>query len=300
MWSRILLLKPHKGWLRFPKGLAPKGKTKVVFDRLRKWRDGSANPTKSTRSRMREGKDGLAGLRLSELMDTQNYREFIDWTGSCLEDFTGLPKYANIVKRVDKEILRIAESGTQPESEHSHVPESLVEGVRQSTPNKNIERKGCLCFLYSLALFDANPNLMAEPFREVVYRNDCNLQRSLTLLLRQRISQVMTIQAFAKKMFPHQADPLKSFENVLYDPKRIIQPLFIEKFAKTYYDSVLDENKKSDELNEMLPTIWNFTIRSVVIMDKIREKFDLDFREIAKTHYDEFRKYADLAWQDFS
>ena len=101
-------------------------------------------------------------------------------------------------------------------------------------------------------------------------------------------------------MFPNNLKPRKSLENQFYDPKRIIQPKFVRRLAETYHDFVLNEDQKSEQLREVLPSRWNFIIQSVVIMDKIGEQFALSFRDIAKEHYAEFRQYADLAYRDFS
>ena len=305
------LLQEDKGRLSFPKGLSSEDdKTKKLSDCARKWKDGRAYPTERTLSRMRNGDYGLAGLRSVELMDSINdVSKFIDRPSLRLADWTMLPEYVNIVQAVDKEILRIVESGTQPGPDHSLVPESIVEGVRQCAQNGNIEPVlFCQSFLYSLVLFDANPNLKAEPFREVFFLDVCStrrgrdrgLQWSFVTLIRQRIKRGGTIEGFAEKMFPYNREPRKSFDNQLSDPKRIIQPNFIKNLAETYYDFVLGENKKSDELKEMLPKIWNFIIQVVVIMDKMGVRFDLNFREIARERYDAFRECADSAWKKFS
>lgn len=319
LYAGRLLLQKRKENLIFPRGLfqgKKDDKIRTFFDCVRKWRAGRAKPTKSTLRRMREGKYGLAGLRYSEFRDSKDdMSKFIAWTSSRLVDWTMLEEYANIVQAVDMEILRIAESGTQPESDHLHVPKSIVEGVRQYAQNGNIEPAlFCQCFLYSLVLFDANPNLKAEPFREMFYQDADSLQRSFAILIRQRIKgRGKTVQDFAEKMFPPQPsvfpenqepqgylEPRKSFENYLYDSKRIIQPNFIRRLVETYHDFVLDEDQKSEGLKDVLPKIWNFVIQSAVIMDKMGELFAQNFRGIAKIYYDEFRQCADLAYRDFS
>ena len=304
LYTRGLLLQKRKGRWIFPRGLSPEDKeTRKFLDCFRKWKEGFTNPTKSTLLRMREEEYGLAGLRYSELKDSiDNISKFIDWTSSCLADWTMFAEYANIVQAVDKEILRIAESGTQPESDHLHVPESIVEGMRQCTQDGDIKPVFfCQCFLYSLVLFDENPNLKAEPFREVFYQDANSLQRSFAILIRQRIKRRgKTVQDFAEKMFPKHVNPRRSFENQLYDQKRIIQPNFVRRLAETYHDFVLDEEQKSEQLRKVLPNIWNFVIQSAVIMDKMDERFAQNFREIAKEHYAEFRQCADLAYRDFS
>lgn len=302
-YVRTFLLQKRKGRLSFPKGLSPEDdETKCFLDIARKWRDGIAAPTKSTLSRMREGEYGLAGLRVSELMGTfDDVKKVIEWTSVALGDWTMLAEYENIVRAADMEILRIVESEAQPESDHLHVPGSIVEGVRQYALHGNIEPVSfCQCFLYSLVLFDANPNLKAEPFREVFYQDADSLQRSFAIFIRQRIKgRGKTVQDFAEKMF-HNKVSRKSLENQLYDQKRIIQPNFVRRLAETYHDFVLDEEQKSEQLRKVLPNIWNFVIQSAVIMDKMDECFAQNFREIAKEHYAEFRQCADLAYKDFS
>ena len=303
-YARTFLLQKRKGRLGFPRGLSPEDdETKYFLDVARKCRDGIATPTKSTLSRMREGKYGLAGLRFSELMGAfDDVKKFIEWTSVAFGDWTMLAEYENIVRAADMEILRIVESGTQPESDHLHVPRSIVEVVRQYAQHGNLEPVSfCKCYLYSLVLFDANPNLTAKPFREVFYQDADSLQRSFAILIRQRIKRRgKTVQDFAEKMFPNNLKPRKSLENQFYDPKRIIQPKFVRRLAETYHDFVLNEDQKSEQLREVLPSRWNFIIQSVVIMDKIGEQFALSFRDIAKEHYAEFRQYADLAYRDFS
>ncbi len=304
LYARMFLCQKRKGRLSFPKGLSPADDaTKGLLDVVRKWRDGKSTPTKSTLSRMRSGEYGLAGLRYSELMGAlDDPKTRIDWASSCLGDWTGLAEYKNIIRSVDMEVFKIAESKTQLESDHLHVPRSIVEVVRQYAQHGNLEPVSfCKCYLYSLVLFDANPNLKAEPFHEVLYRDADSLQRSFVKLIMHRIQERgKKVKYFAGKMFPRDQSPTKSFENRLYDSKRIIQPDFVQRLAETYHDFVLDEDKKSEQLREVLSKIWNFVIQSAVIMDKIGEYSALNFREIAMEHYAEFRQCADLAYQDFS
>jgi len=293
--------KAKDSW-RFPKGLAPTDtKTKQLWDSLRKWRQGHS-PTASTKERLINGGYGPAGKLIYDLesaIESEDYTRLVNLFSTVGGDFTLSAEYEQALKTADDDLLRIARDEPSIKSSQRQIPKPIVQALQSCKQSNGIRQDFiCRCYLFSLALFDANPLIMGiKPFSEVFGQPKDSCQKALTSILLDRIKKSgITIEDFVQKMYT----PRKSFEAQLRDPARIIQPQFITRFAETYYDNCMDEAHKQDGLKGYISCLWNFVIQSAVCMDKVKEEIKFDFQAEAKKHYTEFLKCADLYYVDFS
>ena len=310
LFSRSFLMRKAKGSWRFPKGLAPTDtKTRQLFDLSRKRRQGH-RPTASTKERLINGDYGTAGQFMYKLLESTSesvdYAKLANLFGTVGGDFTLSAEYEQALKTADDDLLRIARDEPSIKSSQRQIPKPIVQALQSCKQSNGIRQDFiCRCYLFSLALFDANPLIMGtKPFSEIFGQPKDSCQKALTSIRLDRIKKSgITIEDFVQKMYPPERryeDPKKVFEAQLRDPARIIQPQFITRFAETYYDNCMDEMHKQDVLKEYISCLWNFVIQSAVCMDKMKEEIKFDFQAEAKKHYTEFLKCADLYYVDFS
>ncbi|MBR1870320.1 MAG: hypothetical protein IJ802_00650 [Kiritimatiellae bacterium] len=307
VFSRLFLARLLNGHLALPKGLGPAKAScdKKLIDLLRKYRDRNQRLPSLTKRRMSKGDYGLAGIRMYQLvksLDSDSYTLFSDFCSSSVGDYTLSEEYENAVKQADKELLTIANSEQSTRSQSNSIPQSIIQSFLLCERSGKIESPFlCQCFLFSLALFDANPNMKSKIFRELFNEPADGCKNAIVTILRRHIKNSgIAIKEFASKMHPNSSDPRKVFDANIRDVARITQPQFIKKFAETYYDICFDEANKKEGLREYISCLWSFIIQSAVCMDKMQQKLNFDFQAEAKERYGEFLSIAINYYPTFS
>lgn len=307
VFSRLFLARQLNGHLALPKGLGPTKEScdKKLIDLLRKYCGCNQKLPSLTKRRMSNGDYGLTGIRMYQLvksLDSNSCKLFSDFCCSSVGDYTLSEEYENALRIADKELLTIANGEQSSRSQPNLIPQSIIQNFLLCERSGKIESSFlCQCFLFSLALFDANPIMKTRIFRELFNEPANGCRNAIVAILRRQIKKSgITIKEFVAQMYPDSSDPRKVFDANIRDVARITQPQFIKKFAETYYDICFGEVNKKDGLREYISCLWNFIIQSAVCMDKMRQKFSFDFQEEAKERYEEFLCIAINYYPDFS
>ena len=303
VFSRRFLARKLNGHLALPKGLmpVPNSAESKLMDLLRKYRDANRTPPPSLIRRIGNGDYDLAGRRVYELWESytsNDIERFNKGFAAQVGDYTKSAEYVEALKRADGQLLRIANNEAPIDPNSERIPAFIIEGLQEYKTGK-IESFLSRCYLFSLAIFDANPMLKTKIFDALFKEPENNCQKALVSILKRKIRDSrIKIKGFAKMMYPNNTDPRYSLDAYLRNPTRIIQPHFIKRFAETYYDNCFDTANKKVGMREYLVLLWNFAIQSAVCMDKMRETLDFDFQGEGEKHYAELLKYANLYYSD--
>ena len=302
LYSRIFLCRKLHGHLALPKGLIPS--VSKLMDLVRKYRDKSALPTLFI-ERMGKGDYGLAGLRMYAFREFFERNDPLMLTSACsasLGDWTMSAEYEKALKAADETLWNIANKEQAIKSPTNQIPVSILKDLQLSKQNGQLEPTLlCRCYLFSLALFDANPMVLTKVFAEIFKEEAASCQKAFVTIIKRRIkASGNTIRDFASIMYPNAPDPRKALDISLSDAGRIIQPDFINRFAQKYYVNCFPPAHKKDGLEEYMSMLWNFVIQSSICLDRMSEKLKFDFRNEARKNYNEYLKCAESFYTDFS
>lgn len=307
-YSRIFLCRTLHGHLALPKGLMPlpesdEGK---LMDSVRKYRDAQREPSQLLMKRMKNGDYGLSGLRINDFWEAYNFKDpkrMIEASSASIGDFTGSEEYETALLKADEELSSIAMNEPPAKPSSALMPESISRELQLYKESGEIESLFCKCYLFSLALFDANPDMLTKVFSEIFSEDAPSCQKAFERIIRRRIKDSgVTIEKFSEMMYPESksSSPRKALDVAFSDSARIIQPEFINRIAKIYYEDCFDSENKKEGLEEYISKLWNFVIQSSVCMDRMGERLYFDFRAEARKNYEEDLKCAESFYSDFS
>lgn len=304
--SRIFLCRPLHGHLALPKGLMPlpesdEGK---LMDSFRKDRDAQREPSELLIKRMKNGDYGLSGLRINDFLEAYNFKDpkrMIEASSASIGDFTWSEEYETALLKADEELSSIAMNEPSVKQSSAQMPESISRELQLCKKSGEIESLFCKCYLFSLALFDANPDMRTKVFCEIFSEDAPSCQKAFERIIRKRIKgSGVTIDKFSKMMHPKSPSPRKALDVAFSDSARIIQPEFINRIAKIYYENCFESENKKEGLEEYISNLWNFVVKSSVCMDRMGERLNFDFRAEARKNYEEYLKCAESFYSDFS
>ena len=280
-----------------------------ILDWAAKWRDGKCSPSKKTLERMRNGELGGAGCFAEALSRAMNEHDDDTALELLLEAFNSpLPAYSDIVEKVDKDILRFLKTG---ECGQYLMPQ--LKAIVKDPSNMGV-KDYCILLLYSFALFDACPDVVGWPFRNIFKREEDSFAKSFEKCISRAFREKYTIKRLAKKLFPHrkEANEAKKDWDAYKKPTRFVAPDFLRRIADIWFDDVLlpglkdklqsvrDESEQKEMLESYKKGIENgyrFVGAYSLIMDKAKEKHQIDFRDLSRKHYDAFLKEAEALYK---
>ena len=282
-------------------------KERDLLDWAAKWRDGKCSPSQKTLERMRNGKYGEAGHFAEALSRAMVERDDDAALEKLQKAFISpLLAYSEIVEKVDKDILRFIKTGVcgcylQPQ----------LKAIVKDPSNMDV-KDYCLLLLYSLALFDACPDVGGRPFSDIFKCEADSLVESFAKCVRQGIKRKgFTIEDLSKRLFPKSTHPRKDWD-ARQKPTRFVAPDFLRRIADIWFDDVLlpglkdklqsvrDESEQKEMLESYKKGIENgyrFVGAYSLIMDKAKEKHQIDFRDLSRKHYDAFLKEAEALYK---
>ena len=310
--------------LKGVKGFGPSDpQERELLDLAAKWRDGKCSPTKGTLARMQNGEYGEAGRFAEALSRAMNEHDDDTALELLLEAFNSpLPAYLKIVGKVDRDILRFLKTG---ECGQYLMPQ--LKAIVKDPSNMDV-KDYCILLLYSFALFDACPDVGGRPFLDIFKCEADSLVKSFEKCISRAFRKKYTIIRLAKKLFPHRDgadaskndwdasendwDASKNDWDAYKKPTRFVAPDFLRRIADIWFDDVLlpglkdklqsvrDESEQKEMLESYKKDIENgyrFVGAYALIMDRVKEKHKIDFRDLASKHYDAFLKEAEALYE---
>ena len=254
-------------------------KERDLLDLAAKWRDGKCSPTKGTLARMRNGEYGEAG-RFAEALSRAMVERDDDAALEKLQKafISPLLAYSEIVEKVDKDILRFIKTGVcgcylQPQ----------LKAIVKDPSNMDV-KDYCILLLYSFALFDACPDVGGRPFSDIFKCEADSLVESFAKCVRRGIKRKgITIESLAEKLF-HSNNPRKDWD-AHQKPTRFVMPENLRRIAEKCFE------------DDRVGDVYCFMGACSLIMDKVKEKHKIDFRDLVPKHYDAFLKEAEALYQ---
>ena len=267
--------------LKGVKGFGPSDpQERDLLDLAAKWRDGKCSPTKGTLARMQKGEYGDAARFAEAVLRAMDEHDDDAVLALLQETFVSpLLAYSEIVEKVDKDILRFIKTGVcgcylQPQ----------LKAIVKDPSNMDV-KDYCLLLLYSLALFDACPDVGGRPFSDIFKCEADSLVESFAKCVRRGIKRKgITIESLAEKLFPNSNNPRKDWD-AHQKPTRFVMPENLRRIAEKCFE------------DDRVGDVYCFMGACSLIMDKVKEKHKIDFRDLASKHYDAFLKEAEALYQ---
>lgn len=293
--------------LKGVKGFGPTDPNDRYFlDLAAKWRDGKCSPTKGTLSRMRNGEHGDAA-RFAEAFSRAMFEHDDDAVFVLLQTtvISPLPAYSNIVENVDKDVMRFIKTGA---CGRYLMPQ--LKAIVKDVSKMNV-KDYCNIFLYSLALFDACPDVGGRPFLDIFKCEADSLVKSFEKCISRAFRKKYTIKRLAERLFPHSNEAKKDWD-AYKKPTRFVAPDFLRRIADIWFDDVLlpglkdklqsvrDESEQKEMLESYKKDIENgyrFVGAYALIMDRVKEKHKIDFRDMAAKRYDAFLEETEALYR---
>lgn len=251
-----------------------------ILDWAAKWRDGKCSPTKGTLAQMQKGEYGDAARFAEAVLRAMDEHDDDAVLELLLEAFNSpLLAYSEIVEKVDKDILRFIKTGVcgcylQPQ----------LKAIVKDPSNMDV-KDYCLLLLYSLALFDACPDVGGRPFSDIFKCEADSLVESFAKCVRRGIKRKgITIESLAEKLFPKSNNPRKGWD-AHQKPTRFVMPKNLRRIAEKCFE------------DDRVGDVYCFMGACSLIMDKVKEKHKIDFRDLAPKHYDAFMKEAEALYK---
>lgn len=269
------LLKGVKGF-----GPSSDSQERELLDWFAKWMDGKCSPTKRTLAQMQNGEYGEAGRFAEALSRAMNEHDDDTSLELLLEAFNSpLPAYLKIVGKVDRDILRFLKTG---ECGQYLMPQ--LKAIVKDPSNMDV-KDYCILLLYSFALFDACPGVVGWPFRNIFKREEDSFAKSFVKCVTQGIKRKeITIESLARELFPNSNNPRKDWD-AHQKPTRFVMPEFLRRIANICFE------------DDRVGDVYCFMGAYSLIMDKAKEKHQIDFRDLSRKHYDAFRKEAESLYE---
>lgn len=272
--------------LKGVKGFGPSDpQERELLDLAAKWRDGKCSPTKGTLARMQKGEYGDAARFAEALSRAMNEHDDDTALELLLEAFNSpLPAYLKIVGKVDRDILRFLKTG---ECGQYLMPQ--LKAIVKDPSNMDV-KDYCILLLYSFALFDACPDVVGWPFRNIFKREEDSFAKSFVKCVNQGIKlkvitrEEITIESVPRKLFPNSNNPRKDWD-AHQKPTRFVMPKFLRRIANICFE------------DDRVGDVYCFMGAYSLIMDKVKEKHKIDFRDLSRKHYDAFRKEAESLYE---
>jgi len=292
---RLLCGVDSKGNFKLPYGLKKNlgDNEKKLIENVYNWCTGKNIPRASTFKAMRDGEFGDAGSFAIKRMDAIEQRDYVKFTEVLHKDldrvYEGFDDGLDVVHTVDRKIGEYLISGNDEVLLAINLPRVLNEHVKTSRTTGVLSKEAaCLFYLYFWFCIESKlPNDSHKPFKMIFEDHKSKtLYDSFIKIIRSGIRKRKHKMAEIHKRLNKD---YKEFDNILRTPSRFCNPDFLKHFADAYYElCFLNESKKPQDSDAQF-AVWNHVAHAVWIMDKAQKAWNIDFRILAKDHFDEFR-----------
>lgn len=291
---RCLLMQKRKGKEKIPQGFISSFTSAQlkVLDDIQNWRDGKAKPSVAILKAMRQGEYGEPfrfTAKLADAIDSNSLEDFNNEIYKCLEKQLPFPEYLQTIRLVDEAIMAYGKTEVKAGligEVRSHVVAQTIIEARELLKGKKplAPRQVCLLYLYSIALFDAQPILGECVFTQLFATGEPTLVRGFLTLIKEGIKKRKhKITELAHEMFPKMDDSeaYKKMWSCFKTGTRLM--LNIKEMANAYFNIVFSSNEPCNEERRIIfSKVWGFVVMSAAIMDVAKEKWGIDFVALAR------------------
>lgn len=294
---RLLCCIDSNGKFKLPKGIKKNFdyKMKELMENISNWRTGKNKPRQSTIDAMRDGYYGDCGVFTSSLTDAIEKRDIAGFAKVLNNEldrvYGGFDDGLAAIHDMDGKICEYLISGDDKILAMLNLPPVLKTHVKDFiTGMKFNEETICSFYLYFWICIENHfPPGSDKPFQTIFAQAGETLYDSFVKLIRAGIQKRKHKMAEIHEMLNME---YKEFDNRLRSPSRFCNSDFLKRFADAYYELCFSNENKRPNNAETLFITWNTVAHAVWTMDKAKQLWKIDFRNLAAQYYDEFATSA--------